>query len=184
MPSSSTISVPTRPQNSSSVCQSRPLRARPGGFQREHGADAALADRGQKLLEAGPSRRPRPIGQDRRRSPRRRPTPAGGPDRPGHTGVAGSRDSAQPGRRRLTDIDDGAPHQMLSRDLRHRPPPAADPSAQARHRFHQQRLELFQRLRPCSAARSSRRLLEQICTARPPSSPSAPPPGIDSPGRG
>src|SRR3954447_686749 len=28
MPSSSRISVPTRPQNSSSVCQSRPLRAR------------------------------------------------------------------------------------------------------------------------------------------------------------
>jgi len=27
-PSSSTINVPTRPQNSSSVCQSRPLRAR------------------------------------------------------------------------------------------------------------------------------------------------------------
>jgi hypothetical protein len=27
-----------------------------GSFQRQHGADAALADRGQKLLEAGPPR--------------------------------------------------------------------------------------------------------------------------------
>src|SRR5437868_10084534 len=53
-PSSSTISVPTRPQNCSRVCQSRPFARQPGGLQREHGADAALTDRGQKLLEAGP----------------------------------------------------------------------------------------------------------------------------------
>src|SRR5271163_3938651 len=51
-PSSSTISVPTNPQNSSSVCQSRPLRAT-RGLDRDDGADPTLADRRQQLLKAG-----------------------------------------------------------------------------------------------------------------------------------
>src|SRR5271166_1223154 len=64
-PSSSTMIVPSRPQNSSRVCQSRPLRAKrvqgvpvtpvAGQARRLHrhdGADAPLADRREQPLEA------------------------------------------------------------------------------------------------------------------------------------
>ena len=43
--------VPTSPQNSIRVCQSRPLRARREGLDREHDADATITDCSQQPLE-------------------------------------------------------------------------------------------------------------------------------------
>src|SRR4249920_1263467 len=45
------MSVPTNPQNSISVCQSRPGKTR--RLDREHSADTAVADRCEQPLEAG-----------------------------------------------------------------------------------------------------------------------------------
>ncbi|WP_179295220.1 hypothetical protein [Mesorhizobium sp. WSM3868] len=54
MPSSPTISLSTIPQNSRSVCQSRPFAGEPRCLDRNHGAHASLADCSQQLLEAWP----------------------------------------------------------------------------------------------------------------------------------
>jgi hypothetical protein len=43
----------TSPQNSISVCQSRPLRAKTRRLDREHSADTAVADRCEQPLKAG-----------------------------------------------------------------------------------------------------------------------------------
>jgi len=56
--------VPTSPQNSISVCQSRPLRGQPRCLDRKYGADPPpFTDRSQQALEPGrlmpPPERPR-----------------------------------------------------------------------------------------------------------------------------
>src|SRR3954447_21910761 len=100
------------------------ISRQPGSFQRQHGADAALADCGQKLLEAGPPRtgsRSAQIVVDHRDL---RP-----PQLAGSIGQAVLPTLAfeivhDLNGCRLTDIDDSLAREVPRRDLRHRASPA------------------------------------------------------------
>src|SRR5215468_7281377 len=121
------MSVSTNPQNSISVCQSRPLRARRDASDREHSADTSVANRCEQALEAGTSDaagRAAEVIVD-------------------HIDVApakllGAIDEAvlappalmivrELVRCRLPDVDAGAAGEMLSRDLGHRHAPPLPP---------------------------------------------------------
>src|SRR5215471_3332492 len=114
IPSSSTMTVPTSPQNSISVCQSRPLRA---------SRDASIAN-------TAPTR-PSQIAASRRSKPGRLMPP---PELPGTIGepvltAAALQIVHELIGRRLADVDKGAAAQMVSRDLDHYQPswPPAPP---------------------------------------------------------
>jgi hypothetical protein len=112
------MTVPTNPQNSISVCQSRPLRA-----SRETSianTNAALADRRQQPLEARPrdaaARAAEIVVDDLDGSPTELFGATGqtvlAPQAllVGHKLIGG----------RLADVDEGAAGEMVSRDLGHR----------------------------------------------------------------
>ena len=154
-----------------------------GGFQRQHSADAALADRGEKLLKARPpragSRSPEVIVDhfDVRR-----------PQLTGPIGQAVLSSLALEivhdlNGCRLADVDDSLARKVLRRDLRRA---RFLPTVQARHRFRQQHSQLLDGLRPLDIAEADalRRLLEQIplCT-RPMLGHQLLPRGSHSPGR-
>src|SRR5215471_3555079 len=104
------MTVPTSPQNSISVCQSRPLRA---------SRDAALADRCQQTLEAWPidadAGAAKIIVDDLDCSPAELSGAIGEPV----LTAAALQIVQQLIGRRLADVDKGAATQMISRDLDH-----------------------------------------------------------------
>src|SRR6267378_3369690 len=108
--------VPTSPQNSISVCQSRRL-------DRKYGADPPLTDRSQQALETRPvgaaSRAAKIIVDDLDHGPAEVPSTIGEPV----LTAAALRVVQELICRRLADVNEGAAAQVVSRDLRHRRPP-------------------------------------------------------------
>ncbi len=122
-PSSSTMTLPTRAQNSSSVCQSRPLRARREASMETTAPTLPAADRRQQPLEARPcdaaGGHAEVVVDDHDFCPAERARPIG----QGVLASAALVVVAQLVGRRLPHVHVGAARQMLSADLAHRHPP-------------------------------------------------------------